>query len=138
MKYPRLKLASIQNIAARLLTHYSLSEQVNTVTKNQISDLMRQAQQMQENIHKTQEMLANIEVEGVSGGGMVKITMNCRHYIKLVSINPILFTEDKDLIEDLIGAAFNDAVRKADAASKNKMASVTAEMSLPNGIKFPI
>lgn len=105
--------------------------------KGQIAGLMRQAQQMQENMKKAQEALAEIIVEGASGGGLVKVSMSCRHDVKRVSIDPTLLEEDKDMLEDLVAAAFNDALRKAEATAQEKMASVTAGLPLPPGLKFP-
>ncbi len=105
--------------------------------KGQIAGLMRQAQQMQENMKKAQEALADIIVEGASGGGLVKVTMSCRHDVKRIDIDPSLLGEDKDMLEDLVAAAFNDALRKAEATSQEKMSSVTAGMPLPPGMKLP-
>jgi DNA-binding YbaB/EbfC family protein len=105
--------------------------------KGQIAGLMRQAQQMQENMKKAQDALADILVEGGSGGGLVKVTMTCRHDVKRVSIDPSLLADDKDMLEDLVAAAFNDALRKAEATSSERMASVTAGMPLPPGMKLP-
>jgi DNA-binding YbaB/EbfC family protein len=105
--------------------------------KGQIAGLMRQAQQMQENMKKAQDALAEIVVEGGSGGGLVKVAMTCRHDVKRVTIDPSLLADDKDMLEDLVAAAFNDALRKAEATSQEKMASVTAGMPLPPGMKLP-
>jgi DNA-binding YbaB/EbfC family protein len=105
--------------------------------KGQIAGLMRQAQQMQENMKKAQDALADILVEGASGGGLVKVTMTCRHDIKRVTIDPSLLADDKEMLEDLVAAAFNDALRKAEATSAEKMSSVTAGMPLPPGMKLP-
>lgn len=105
--------------------------------KNQIAGLMKQAQAMQDNMKKMQEELASIEVEGQSGAGLVKIVMTCKNDVKRVSIDPSLLAEDKDMLEDLVAAAFNDAARKAEAASAEKMAGVTAGMPLPAGFKLP-
>ncbi|WP_028357070.1 YbaB/EbfC family nucleoid-associated protein [Brackiella oedipodis] len=105
--------------------------------KNQLAGLMKQAQQMQENMKKAQEQLANIEVEGAAGGGLVKVTMSCRHDVKRVTIDPSLFEEDKDMLEDLVAAAFNDALRKAETTSQEEMAKVTQGMPMPPGMKFP-
>lgn len=105
--------------------------------KGQIAGLMRQAQQMQENMKKAQEALGDILVEGGSGGGLVKVTMTCRHDVKRVSIDPSLLADDKDMLEDLVAAAFNDALRKAEATSADKMSAVTAGMPLPPGMKLP-
>ena len=112
--------------------------------KGQIAGLMKQAQQMQENMKKAQEQLAQIEVEGVSGAGLVKVVMTCKNDVKRVSIDPSLLAEgeDKDLLEDLIAAAFNDAVRKAEATAQEKMGSLTSGLGgmasmLPPGFKLP-
>ncbi len=105
--------------------------------KNQLAGLMKQAQQMQENMKKAQDSLADIIVDGESGGGMVKISMSCRHDVKRVTIDPSLLGEDKDMLEDLVAAAFNDALRKAEATTQEKMSSVTAGMPMPPGMKFP-
>jgi nucleoid-associated protein EbfC len=105
--------------------------------KNQLAGLMKQAQQMQENMKKAQEQLASIEVEGQSGAGMVKIVMTCRHDVKRVSIDESLLKDDKDMLEDLIAAAVNDAVRRVESTVQEKMAGVTAGMPLPPGFKLP-
>jgi len=105
--------------------------------KGQLAGLMRQAQQMQENMKKAQESLAEIVVDGAAGGGLVKVSMTCRHDVKRVEIAPSLLAEDKDMLEDLVAAAFNDALRKAEATAQEKMAAVTAGMPLPPGMKFP-
>ncbi|HCP78062.1 MAG TPA: YbaB/EbfC family nucleoid-associated protein, partial [Pusillimonas sp.] len=99
--------------------------------KNQMAGLMRQAQQMQENMKKAQEELANVVVEGAAGGGLVKVSMSCRHDVKRITIDPSLLEDDKEMLEDLVAAAFNDALRKAETASQEKMSSVTAGMPLP-------
>jgi DNA-binding YbaB/EbfC family protein len=105
--------------------------------KNQLAGLMKQAQQMQENMKKAQEELASMEVEGQSGAGMVKIVMTCRHDVKRVSIDDSLLKDDKDMLEDLVAAAVNDAVRRVESTVQEKMASVTAGMPLPPGFKLP-
>ncbi|GAC1409002.1 MAG: YbaB/EbfC family nucleoid-associated protein [Burkholderiaceae bacterium] len=105
--------------------------------KNQIAGLMKQAQAMQDNMKKMQDELASIEVEGQSGAGLVKITMSCKSDVRRVMIDPSLLTDDKDMLEDLVAAAFNDAVRKAETLSQEKMAGVTAGMPLPAGFKMP-
>ncbi|MCC7228403.1 MAG: YbaB/EbfC family nucleoid-associated protein [Burkholderiaceae bacterium] len=105
--------------------------------KGQIAGLMRQAQQMQENMKKAQDALADILVEGAAGGNLVKVTMTCRHDVKRVTIDPSLLAEDKDMLEDLVAAAFNDALRKAETTSQEKMSAVTAGMPLPPGMKLP-
>ena len=105
--------------------------------KGQLAGLMRQAQEMQENMRKLQEELALVEVEGQSGAGMVKVTMTCKHEVRRVAIDPSLVGDDKDMLEDLVAAAVNDAVRRAEAVSQEKMASITAGMPLPPGMKLP-
>ena len=105
--------------------------------KGQIAGLMKQAQAMQENLKRAQEELATIEVEGQSGAGLVKVTMTCKHDVKRVVIDPSLFGDDRDMLEDLVAAAFNDAVRRADQVSQEKMAKITAGMPLPPGMKMP-
>ena len=103
--------------------------------KGQLSGLMKQAQAMQDNLKKAQEELGNIEVTGESGSGMVKVLMTCKHGVKRVTIDPSLLADDKDMIEDLVAAAFNDAVRKAAETSEAKMSKLTA--GLPPGLKLP-
>ncbi|MDQ6924428.1 MAG: YbaB/EbfC family nucleoid-associated protein [Pseudomonadota bacterium] len=105
--------------------------------KNQLAGLMKQAQTMQENMKQAQDAIAAMEVEGESGGGMVKIVMTGRHDVKRVTIAPTLLSEDKDMLEDLVAAAMNDAVRKVETASQQKMAGLTAGMPLPPGFKLP-
>ena len=105
--------------------------------KNQLAGLMKQAQAMQENLKKAQEELATIEVEGQSGAGLVKVQMTCKHDVKRVSIDPSLFDEDRDMLEDLVAAAFNDALRRAEETSAEKMGKLTAGLPLPGGMKFP-
>ena len=105
--------------------------------KAQLAGLMKQAQQMQENMRKMQEQLALVEVEGQSGAGLVKVVVTCRNDVKRVSIDPTLLADDKDMLEDLVAAAFNDAVRRAEEVSQEKMGKLTAGMPLPPGMKFP-
>ena len=105
--------------------------------KNQLAGLMKQAQAMQQNMQKAQEELANTEVEGSSGAGLVKVTMTCKHDVRRVTIDPSLLADDKDMLEDLVAAAFNDAVRRAEELSSEKMSKLTAGMPLPPGMKFP-
>jgi DNA-binding YbaB/EbfC family protein len=105
--------------------------------KGGLAGLMKQAQQMQENMKRMQEELATIEVEGQSGAGMVKVTMTCRHDVKRVVIDESLMKDDKDMLEDLIAAAMNDAVRRAEATTQEKMGGMTAGMGLPPGMKLP-
>ncbi|HZT63954.1 MAG TPA: YbaB/EbfC family nucleoid-associated protein [Burkholderiales bacterium] len=105
--------------------------------KAQIAGLMRQAQQMQENMKRLQDELATVEVEGQSGAGMVKVTMTCRHDVKRVSIDPSLLADDKEMLEDLVAAAVNDAARKAEAAVQEKMGALAGGLGLPPGFKLP-
>ncbi|SMC29020.1 hypothetical protein SAMN02745857_03540 [Andreprevotia lacus DSM 23236] len=105
--------------------------------KGGIGQLMQKAQKMQEDMAKAQEELAKVEVEGVAGAGMVKIVMTCGHAVKRVSIDDSLLSDDKDMLEDLIAAAFNDAARKAEATSQERMSGMTAGLGLPPGFKMP-
>ena len=105
--------------------------------KGGIGNLMKQAQKMQEDMQKAQEELANMEVTGQSGGGMVKIVMTGRHDVKRVSIDDSLMGDDKDMLEDLLAAAVNDAVRQVEKNSQDKMSGMTAGMNLPAGMKLP-
>ena len=105
--------------------------------KNQIAGLMKQAQAMQDNMKKAQDQLALVDVEGQSGAGLVKVLMTCKNVVKRVTIDPSLLGEDKDMLEDLVAAAFNDAVRKAEATSQDKMSGLTAGMPMPPGFKLP-
>jgi len=103
----------------------------------QLAGLMKQAQQMQENMRKLQDELASVEVEGQSGAGMVKVTMTCRHDVKRVKIDPSLLADEKDMLEDLVAAAINDAARKVEAAVQGKMSALTGGLGLPPGMKLP-
>ena len=105
--------------------------------KNQLAGLMKQAQAMQDNLKKAQEELAHIEVEGQSGAGLVKVTMTCKHDVKRITIDPSLLADDKDMLEDLVAAAFNDGVRRAEEINAEKMGKLTAGMPMPPGMKFP-
>ena len=106
--------------------------------KGQLAGLMKQAQAMQDNMKKMQEELAKVEVEGQSGAGLVKAVVTCRNDVKRISIDPSLLADDKDMLEDLVAAAFNAAVRKAEETSQEKMAKITAGMpGLPGGMKLP-
>ena len=106
--------------------------------KGQLAGLMKQAQAMQDNMKKAQDELAFIEVTADAGAGLVKVTMTCKHEVKRVEIDPSLLTDDKDMLEDLVAAAFNAAVRKAEDLSQKKMGKLTAGMpSLPGGMKLP-
>ena len=106
--------------------------------KGQLAGLMKQAQAMQDNLKKAQEELATIEVEGQSGSGLVKVLMTCKHEVRRVTIDPSLLSDDKDMLEDLLVAALNDAHRKAEALSEEKLGRLTAGMpGLPGGMKLP-
>lgn len=98
---------------------------------------MKQMQAVQNNMAKMQEQLATMEVEGVSGAGLVKVTMTCKNAVKRVQIDPSLLADDKDMLEDLVAAAVNDAVRKAEATTQQKMSSLTAGLPIPPGMKLP-
>jgi len=99
--------------------------------------MMKQAQMVQENMRQMQEKLATIEVEGQAGAGMVKVVMTCRHDVKRVSIDQSLVTDDKEMLEDLVAAAFNDAVRRVETTTQEKMAELTSGLGLPAGFKLP-
>lgn len=105
--------------------------------KGGLGNLMKQAQKMQENMQKAQEELANMEVTGQAGGGMVSVVMTGRHDVKRVSIDPSLMKDDKEMLEDLLAAAVNDAVRQVEKRSQERMAGMTAGMGLPPGFKMP-
>jgi DNA-binding YbaB/EbfC family protein len=105
--------------------------------KNQLAGLMKQAQAMQDNMKKMQDQLATIEVEGQSGAGLVKVVMTCKNVVKRISIDPSLLADDRDMLEDLVAAAVNDAVRKAEATAQEKMAGISAGLPLPPGFKLP-
>ena len=105
--------------------------------KNQLAGLMKQAQAMQDNMKRAQDELAQMEVQGQSGAGLVTVTMTCKHDVKRIAIDPSLLTDDKDMLEDLVAAAFNDGVRRAEEVSQEKMGKLTAGMPMPPGMKFP-
>ena len=105
--------------------------------RGNIGQLMKQAQAMQDNMRRLQEQLATMEVEGQSGAGMVKVTMTCKHEVRRVSIDPSLVGDDREMLEDLLCAAFNDAAHKVDATVSEKMGGLTAGMGLPPGMKLP-
>jgi nucleoid-associated protein EbfC len=102
-----------------------------------LGQLMKQAQAMQENMQKVQDELAALEVEGESGGGMVKIRATCKYHVRAVTIEPALMGDDKEMLEDLIAAAINDVNRKIEEAVQERMASVTGGLGLPEGMKLP-
>ena len=105
--------------------------------KGALGNLMKQAQKMQEEIQRVQEEIANAEVVGESGGGLVRVIMNGRHDVKSVTIDPDLMNDEKTMIEDLMAAAVNDANRRVEVLSKEKLAGVTAGIDLPAGVKLP-
>ncbi|MCC6208080.1 MAG: YbaB/EbfC family nucleoid-associated protein [Gammaproteobacteria bacterium] len=105
--------------------------------KGGLGNLMKQAQKMQEDLQKAQEEIAAMEVTGQAGGGMVSVVMTGRHDVKRVSIDESLLKDDKEMLEDLIAAAVNDAVRRIESESKEKMASMTRGLPLPPGMKLP-
>lgn len=105
--------------------------------KGGLGNMMKQAQAMQENMQKAQDELATIEVEGQSGGGLVRINMTCRHDVRRVTIDPELVGDDVDVLEDLIAAAFNDALKKVETTTQEKMGGLTAGLNLPGGLKMP-
>ena len=105
--------------------------------RGNIGQLMKQAQLMQENMRRMQEQLAAMEVEGQSGSGTVKVVMTCKHEVRRVTIDPSLAADDREMLEDLVAAAFNDAARRVDAMVAEKMSGVTAGMGLPPGLKLP-
>ncbi|MBI4757320.1 MAG: YbaB/EbfC family nucleoid-associated protein [Betaproteobacteria bacterium] len=102
-----------------------------------LSGLMKQAQQMQQNMAKAQEELASMEVQGESGAGLVKVVMTCKYDVRRVAIDPSLVGDDKDMLEDLVAAAVNDAVRRVEATVQQKMSGFTAGLQLPPGLKLP-
>lgn len=104
--------------------------------KGGLGNIMKQAQAMQENLRKAQEELAHIEVNGSAAGGLVKVVMTCRHDVKRVNIDPELLKDDKEVIEDLVAAAMNDAVRKVEETTQQKMAGLTSGLGIP-GLSLP-
>ena len=105
--------------------------------KGNIGQLMKQAQAMQDNMRRMQEQLATMEVEGQSGAGMVKVQMTCKYEVKRITIDPSLVGDDREMLEDLIAAAFNDAARRVESAVTEKMSGMTAGLGLPAGFKLP-
>ena len=105
--------------------------------KGGMGNIMKQAQEMQERMQKMQEELAEVEVTGQAGAGMVKVTMTCNHNVRRVEVDDSLMGDDKEMLEDLTAAAFNDAVRRVQETSKEKMGDVTGGMPLPPGFKMP-
>jgi len=107
------------------------------INKGQLAGLMKQAQAMQENMKKMQDELARVEVEGQAGAGLVKVVMTCKHEVRRVSIDPSLVGDDRDMLEDLVAAACNDAVRKVETTVQDKMGGLAAGLGLPPGMKLP-
>lgn len=105
--------------------------------RGNIGQLMKQAQMMQENMRRMQEQLASVEVEGEAGSGAVKVLMTCRHEVRKVTIDPSLGAEDREMLEDLLIAAFNDAARKVESTVSERMGGMTAGLGLPPGLKLP-
>jgi len=105
--------------------------------KGGLGNIMKQAQQMQENMQKAQAELENMEVTGESGAGLVKVTMTCRHDVRRVEIDPSLIGDDREMLEDLVAAAVNDANQRVEKTTQEKMSSLTAGMGLPPGMKLP-
>lgn len=105
--------------------------------KGGLGNLMKQAQQMQQNMQKAQAELANVEVEGQSGAGLVRVTMTCAHEARRVSLDDSVMSDDKEMLEDLIVLAINDAAKKAEAVTRERMSGFSAGMGLPPGMKFP-
>ncbi len=105
--------------------------------KNPLGNLMKQAQQMQAQMQDAQEELGSLEVQGEAGGGMVHLTMTCRHEVRSIRIDDALLGEDKDMLEDILAAAFNDALRKVEKTTQEKYSGMTAGLGLPGGMKLP-
>ena len=105
--------------------------------KGQLAGLMKQAQAMQDNLKRAQDELGSVEVEGQAGSGLVKVQMTCKNEVRRVHLDPSLMSDDKEMLEDLVAAAFNDAVRRAEQGTQEKMSKVTAGMPLPPGMKLP-
>lgn len=105
--------------------------------RGNIGQLMKQAQMMQENMRRMQEQLASVEVEGQAGSGAVKIVMTCKHEVRRVAIDPSVAGEDREMLEDLLVAAFNDATHKVEATVAERMGGMTAGLGLPPGFKLP-
>jgi DNA-binding YbaB/EbfC family protein len=105
--------------------------------KGNMGNLMKQAQQLQANMQRAQAEIATLEVTGEAGGGMAKVTMTGKHEVRRVTLDPSLITDDKEMLEDLIAAAINDAVQKVERTSQERMASLMGGMNLPPGLKMP-
>jgi DNA-binding YbaB/EbfC family protein len=105
--------------------------------KNPLGNLMKQAQQMQTQMQTAQEELGELEVQGEAGGGLVRLTMSCRHEVRAIRIDDALMGDDKDMLEDVLAAAFNDALRKVESTVQEKYSGMTAGLGLPPGMKLP-
>lgn len=105
--------------------------------KGELGKLMQQAQKMQEQMQQAQEEMANMEIEGVAGGGMVKVRMTGKHEVRGISIDDSLMGDDREMLEDLVAAATNDAVQKVEAAQQERFSGMTSGMGLPEGFKMP-
>ena len=105
--------------------------------KGAMGQLMRQAQKMQADMQKAQAELANLEVTGQSGGGMVSVTMTCKHEVRRVQIDDSLIGDERDVLEDLVAAAMNDALRRVESTVQEKMSGMTSGLQLPPGLKLP-
>jgi DNA-binding YbaB/EbfC family protein len=105
--------------------------------KADLGQLMKQAQKMQTEMQKAQEMLANLEVTGEAGGGLVRLTMTCRHEVRNITIDDTLLGEDRDMLEDILIAAFNDGLRKVESTVQDKMSGMGSTLGLPAGLKLP-
>ncbi|MCB1619122.1 MAG: YbaB/EbfC family nucleoid-associated protein [Thiothrix sp.] len=105
--------------------------------KGGLGNMMKQAQKMQEDLQRAQQEIAAMEVSGQSGGGLVTVVINGRHECRRVSIDPSILEDDRDMVEDLVAAAFNDAVQRLDVTTRERMSSVTSGMQLPAGFKLP-
>jgi DNA-binding YbaB/EbfC family protein len=105
--------------------------------KNPLGNIMKQAQQMQAQMAEAQEELAQLEVQGEAGGGMVTLTMTCKHEVRAIRIDDVLVGEDKDMLEDVLAAAFNDALRKVEKTVQEKYSGMTTGLGLPDGMKLP-
>jgi DNA-binding YbaB/EbfC family protein len=105
--------------------------------KNPLGNIMKQAQEMKAQMAQAQEELAQLEVQGEAGGGMVMLTMSCQHEVRSLKIDDALLAEDKDMLEDIIAAAFNDALRKVEKTVQGKYSGMTAGLGLPGGMKLP-
>ena len=101
-----------------------------------LGNIMKQAQEMQEKLKSAQDELATLEVEGVAGGDMVKVIMTCKHDVKRITIDPVLMEDDKEIIEDMVAAAVNDAVRKVEKTTQEKMSGLTSGLNIP-GLNLP-